>query len=57
MITTKLGGKDKALKLVQSDNEDIQRQALQSVSKIKDRLGCECCIEKERIGRQKKVTA
>lgn len=34
VITTKLGGKDKALKLVQSDNEDIQRQALQSVSKI-----------------------
>jgi hypothetical protein len=34
VITTKLGGKDKALKFVQSDDEDIQRQALQSVSKI-----------------------
>ena len=34
VITTKLGGKEKALKFVQSDDEDIQRQALQSVSKI-----------------------
>lgn len=34
VITSRLGGKDKALKLVQSENDDIQNHALQSVSKI-----------------------
>lgn len=34
VITSRLGGKDKALKLVQSENEDVQNSALQSVSKI-----------------------
>jgi V-type H+-transporting ATPase subunit H len=34
VITSRLGGKDKALKLVQSDSDEIQSHALQSVSKI-----------------------
>jgi len=34
LIAKSLGGKDLALSLIQSDNEDVQRQALQCVSKI-----------------------